>query len=44
MRAEVARLIVPAIYAQLENHSSVYDHPHVQGMLHDVIKFSSSFL
>ncbi len=41
MRAEVARLIVPAVYAQLENHSSVYGHPHVPGMLHDVITFPS---
>ena len=37
MRPEVARLIVPAVYTQLENHSSVYSHPHVPGMMHDVM-------
>jgi len=36
MRAEVARLIAPSIYAHLENHSSVYDHPHVPGVGRDV--------
>ena len=38
MRPEVARLIVPAIYSQLENHSSVYGHPHIPGMQYDVSK------
>lgn len=38
MRPEIARLIVPAVYAQLENHSSVYGHPHIPGMQNDVIK------
>ena len=42
MRAEVARLIVPAVYTQLENHSSVYSHPHVPGMMHDVMIALSS--
>ena len=36
MRPEVARLIVPAIYSQLENHSSVYGHPGIPGMQRDV--------
>ncbi|XP_045029940.1 NFX1-type zinc finger-containing protein 1 isoform X2 [Daphnia magna] len=36
MRPEIARLIVPAVYAQLENHSSVYGHPHIPGMQNDV--------
>ena len=36
MRPEVARLIVPAIYPQLENHRSVYEHPHIPGMQRDV--------
>lgn len=36
MRAEVARLIVPSIYSHLENHSSVYSHPHVPGVGRDV--------
>lgn len=44
MRAEVARLIVPAIYHELENHSSVYDHPHVPGMQRDVFFLSHTHL
>lgn len=36
MRAEVARLIVPAIYPHLENHSSIYNHPNVPGIQHNV--------
>ena len=36
MRPEVARLIVPAIYPNLENHLSVYSHPHVPGIGRDV--------
>ena len=36
MRPEVARLIVPAVYSQLENHSSVYSHPCIPGMQHNV--------
>lgn len=43
MRPEVARLIVPAVYAHLENHSSVYSHPHIPGMQHDVIVLPFSF-
>ena len=38
MRPEVARLIVPAIYSQLENHRSVYGHPRIRGMQRDVCR------
>jgi hypothetical protein len=36
MRPEIVRLIVPTIYEELENYSTVYNHPHVPGMEHDV--------
>lgn len=36
MQPEVARLITPVIYKELENHSSVYDRPQVPGMQHNV--------
>lgn len=36
MRPEIARLIVPSIYPQLENHSSVMDYPNVRGMSNNV--------
>ena len=38
MRPEVARLIVPTIYSQLENHRSVYGHPRIRGMQRDVCR------
>ena len=44
MRPEVARLIVPSIYPQLENHNSVYDHPHIPGMQRDVCHFKKYIL
>lgn len=36
MRPEVARLIVPSIYPNLDNHITVYAHPHVPGVGRDV--------
>ena len=36
MRPEIATLIVPLIYPQLENHSSVLTYPNVRGMANNV--------
>jgi len=43
MRPEVSRLIVPSIYAHLENHSSVYNRPHVPGVARDVFFYHHTY-
>ncbi len=32
MRPEIASLITPAIYKELDNHESVYNYDHIQGI------------
>jgi hypothetical protein len=36
MRPEVSRLIVPAIYPELQDHDSVHKYPEIPGMIENV--------
>ncbi|KOB70545.1 Uncharacterized protein OBRU01_14931 [Operophtera brumata] len=43
MRPEIAALICPHIYPELENHPSVYDFPDVKGMTKNLYFYSHEF-